>query len=315
MPLDPILASLAEGMANAPDARPTHELTPAQAREGYLTIPTMFGPGEEVAKVEDRVIEGPAGDIPLRVYTPQGTGPFGVLVFYHGGGFVIGDLDTHDRECRELCNGAGCVVVAVHYRLAPEQSFPAAPVDAYAALQWVGEHAGEIGGDADRIAVGGDSAGGNLAAVVSLLARDGDGPPLRFQLLVYPAVDLRTDADFPSLTDNAQGPFLLKATMDYFMDHYFGAGDTDAARRDVRASPLLADSHAGLPPALIITAEFDPLRDEGAAYAKALQDADVPVKLHMYEGMAHLFFQLSPMLPQGKALLEECAAAVCEAIG
>ena len=185
MPLDRKIAELADAMAASPDARPTHELTPKAAREGYRALGAMFGPGPEVGSVLDRTIETPIGSIPIRVYKPEGGGPFGVLVFYHGGGWVIGDLDTHDRECRMLCNGGECVVVAVQYRLAPEHAFPAAVEDAFEALRWVGKNADELGGDGQRIAVAGDSAGGNLAAVVSLLARDAGGPALRFQLLVY----------------------------------------------------------------------------------------------------------------------------------
>ena len=314
MPLDPQLAGLVEAMASNPDALPTHELTPELAREAYRALASMLGPVEEVSGVEDRAIPGPLGEIPLRIYTPEGRGPFGVLVFYHGGGWVIGDLDSHDRECRAICNATPCIVVSVDYRLAPEHRFPAAPEDAYAALEWVAQHAADFGGDADRLAVGGDSAGGNLSAVVALLARDRKGPGLRFQLLVYPAVDLREGNLYPSQTENAAGPFLLKDTMDYFYAHYFG-GERTSETDDPRASPLLASSHADLPPALIVTAEFDPLRDEGEAYGVALEKAGVPVRVHRYDGMAHLFFQLSPVVTQGKDLLAEAATALRERIG
>jgi acetyl esterase len=314
MPLDPQLAGLVEAMASNPDALPTHELTPELAREAYRALANMLGPGEEVFAVEDRAIPGPLGEIPVRIYTPQGPGPFGVLVFYHGGGWVIGDLDSHDRECRAICNATPCVVVSVDYRLAPEHCFPAAPEDAYAALEWVAQHAAELGGDPERLAVGGDSAGGNLSAVVSLLARDRKGPSLKFQLLVYPAVDVRDGDLYPSQTGNAEGPFLLKKTMDYFYGHYFDDPDGSGSS-DVRASPLLAPSHADLPPALIVTAEFDPLRDEGEAYGAVLEKAGVPVRVHRYDGMAHLFFQLSPVVTQGKDLLAEAATALRERIG
>ena len=317
--LDPQLSPLVDAIANNPAAAPTGNLAPATAREGYLALLAMLGPGEEVAHVENRAIPRPAGgDIPLRIYTPEGAGPFGVLVFYHGGGWVLGDLDSHDKECRALCNGAGCIVVSVQYRLAPEHPFPAAPEDAYAALKWVSDNAVEVGGDADRLAVGGDSSGGNLAAAVTLMARDRGGPALRFQLLIYPPTDCRSGDNYPSYTENATGPFLLrslKSTMDYFERHYFGEGDTSAARHDPRASPLLAASHVGLPPALIVTAEFDMLRDEGEAYAQALEKAMVPVRLHRYEGMTHLFFQLSPIVKQGKELLREASTALREVIG
>jgi acetyl esterase len=314
MPLDPQLTGLIDAMASNPDAVPTHELTPELAREGYRALVTMLGPVEEVANVEDRAIPGPLGEIPIRVYAPEGSGPFGVLVFYHGGGWVIGDLDSHDRECRAICNATPCIVVSVDYRLAPEHRFPAAPEDAYAALEWVAGHAAALGGDAERLAVGGDSAGGNLSAVVTLMARDRSGPTLRFQLLVYPAVDMREGDNYPSQTENAAGPFLLRETMEYFSAHYFGA-DRTVQSGDLRASPLLAASHADLPPALIVTAEFDPLRDEGEAYGVVLEKAGVPVRVHRYDGMAHLFFQLSPIVTQGKDLLSEAATALREYIG
>jgi acetyl esterase len=232
---------------------------------------------------------------------------------------VIGDLDTHDRECRLLANGAGCLVVSVGYRLAPEHPFPAAVEDSFAALQWVGRNAAELGGDPRRIAVGGDSAGGNLSAVMTLLARDQGGPALCWQLLVYPVVDARASDHYRSRVQNAEAPFLPQATVDYFIAHYLGeaAGARGAkgvgpSREDFRMSPLLADSHRGLPPTLVVTAEFDPLRDEGEAYARKLEAANVPVQLHRYDGMPHVFFQLSPLLEAGKQLIDEASAALRE---
>jgi acetyl esterase len=311
MPLDPQLKPLIDAMASNPDAKQTHEQTPAEAREGYLALGNMFGPGEEVTSVEDRTISGPAGEIPVRIYTPAGTGPFPVLVFFHGGGFVIGDLDSHDKECRALTNRAECITVAVDYRLAPEHPFPAAPEDCYAALEWVGENAVSFNGDPTRLAVGGDSAGGNLSAVVSLMTRDRGGPPLCFQLLIYPCVDARDNDLYPSRTENAAGPFLLRATMDYFMGHYFdGCADKEASRSDVLASPLLADRLDGLPPALLVTAELDVLRDEGETYAAALQAAGVTCEHSRYAAQPHAFFQLSPILDAGKRVLDQSGAAL-----
>jgi acetyl esterase len=286
----------------------------------------MLGPVPEVSSVEDRSIPGPGGEIPIRIYRPQGKGPFGVLVFYHGGGWVIGDLETHDRECRALCRGAGCLVVAVDYRLAPENAYPCAVHDAFAALRWVADNAGSLGGDPKRLAVGGDSAGGNLAAIVALMARDASGPALRFQLLVYPAVDARETDAYPSRSKNAAGPFLPWDAVEYFLGHYIGVGGAaggtkagdDTALQDPRLqwqlSPLLAASHRSLPPALVVTAEFDPLRDEGEAYARALEAAGVPVRLHRYDGMPHVFFQLSPIVDDGRKLLEEASEALREAL-
>lgn len=311
MQLDPQLRPLIDAMMSDPNTKPTHEQSPAEARMGYRALGTMFGPGEEVGRVENRTIPGPAREIPLRIYSPEGDGPFGVLIFFHGGGFVIGDLESHDKECRALCNRANCLVVAVDYRLAPEHPFPAAPNDCFAALEWVGGHAGEFRGDPKRIAVGGDSAGGNLATVVALMARDRGGPALRFQLLIYPAIDARDNDLYKSRDQNAAGPILLRETIKYFTNHYFrGCKDRDAARADVRASPILAPSLKGLPPALVITAELDVLRDEGEAYARALEAAGVSTGLRRYDGQPHAFLQLAPMLDAGKLALDEAGSAL-----
>jgi acetyl esterase len=302
MPLDPQVQAFLAAQA-AVEVPPISEQTPQMAREGYTALAQMLGPGEAV-DTEDRSVPGPAGDSPVRIYTPEGEGPRGVLVYYHGGGFVIGDLDTHDHACRALCKGAGVVVVSVDYRLAPEHRFPAAVEDSWAALEWVAANAASFGGDPARLAVGGDSAGGNLAAVMSLLARDRGGPRLAFQLLVYPGVDIR--GSFPSIEENGEGYVLTKGHIEWFRNHYLG----DADPTDLRASPLLAESHAGLPPALIQTAEFDPLRDEGAAYADKLRAAGVPATLTCYEGMVHIFFQLTPLLDGAKAAMAEACEAV-----
>jgi acetyl esterase len=281
-------------------------------RQAYSAMAALLPPGPDVGTT-DRAVPGPGGDIPVRVYTPTGAGPFGVLIYLHGGGWTIGGLDTHDHPCRTLCADAGVVVVSVDYRLAPEHPFPAALDDAWAVLEWVAADAAELGADPARIAVGGDSGGGNLAAVLALLARDRGGPELRFQLLVYPAVDLRPDAvdRFPSLTENGEGYVLTYAAMQFFMGNY--RPDPSQAD-DWRLSPLLAPDHGGLPAALIITAEFDPLRDEGRTYAEALEAAGTPVTLSLYEGTVHTMFQLAPFLDAGKAALAEAATAVREAL-
>ncbi len=310
MPLNPQLVPLAEGMSG-PEVVKMSDMTPDEAREAYLALANLFGPGEEVGSVTDRTVPGPAGAIPVRVYSPMAAGTEGtlpVVVFYHGGGWVIGDLDSHDRECRAISNRANCIIVSVHYRRAPEAAFPAAFEDAAAALEWVGANAGELGGDPARIAIAGDSAGGNLSAAVAIHARDNTGPKLCFQLLVYPAVDFA--ADYASEKENEEGPFLTLDTMNWFKAQYV-SGDTDPS--DARLSPLQASSHEGLPPALVVTAELDPLRDQGRAYAKKLEDAGVPVTFHEYDGMAHLFFQLSAISDDAKALLDECGEVLTKA--
>ena len=311
MPLDPQIQQMLDAIDAGPDRKETHEMEPAEAREGYRALGSLLGKGPEVGEVSDRSIPGPDGEIPVRIYQPVGSGERGVTVFFHGGGWVIGDLDTHDKECRILCSEADCVVVAVDYRLAPEHRFPAAVEDSTAAYQWVCEHAAELGAAPGRVAVAGDSAGGNLAAVVAQWARDHDVTPPRIQVLVYPAVDLREGIDYPSRVENAAGPFLLTATVDYFLAHYMG--DAASGPLEPTASPLLGDL-AGLPPALVVTAEYDPIRDQGEAYARALEEAGVEVSLHRYDGMPHIFFQLGPAFAASRELLSECAGALRAAL-
>lgn len=287
MPLDPNVKAILDEMA-AQGGPAFHEVSPEASREMYREL-QLSGEPEPVEAVADRTIPGPGGDIPVRVYTPKGDPPLPVLVFFHGGGFVIGDLETHDGECRALTNAAGCIVVAVDYRLAPEHKFPAAVDDAFVATEWVAANAASIGADANRVAVGGDSAGGNLAAVVAQMAKDRGGPQLALQLLIYPATDYGFDT--VSHTENADGYLLTKDMMEWFQDQYLPSEEDGA---DPRLSPLRADDLSGLPPALVITAEFDPLRDEGEAYAARLADAGVPANGTRYDGMIHGFFPRWP---------------------
>ena len=268
----------------------------------------LAGEPESIARIENRTVPGPAGQIPVRIYTPVGTAPFPVLVYFHGGGWVIGNLDTHDGICRSLANRVGCLVVSVDYRLAPEHRFPAAPEDCYAATRWLAEHAGSLGGDKGRIAVGGDSAGGNLAAVVALMARDRGGPKLAFQLLVYPATD--TDFETRSYRENSEGYFLTRADMVWFWNHY---APRDEDRRNPYAAPLRAASLRGLPPALVITAEFDPLCDDGNAYAARLREDGVPVRLSQQDGLIHGFFQMGAVIDRGRASVDEASRALKDA--
>ena len=304
MPLDPQARALLDRVA-ARGLPPIWDTPLEEARAMMQTLCRLAGPPEPVANVEDRVILGPSGEIPIRIYTPTGAGPFPLLVFFHGGGFVLGDLDSMDAPCRALANRAGCLVVSVDYRLAPEHQFPTAPEDCYAAVCWVAENAASLNGDPRRIAVGGDSAGGNLAAVVALMARDRGGPPLVFQLLIYPA----TNHDFTtaSYLENAEGYSLTTADSRWFWSQYLRHED-DA--RNPYASPLRAPDLSGLPPALVITAEYDPLRDEGEAYAARLREAGLAAETKRYDGMIHGFFQMGGVLAQGKQALEDAAQAL-----
>jgi acetyl esterase/lipase len=241
----------------------------------------------------------------VRVYTPQGGGPFPLLVYFHGGGWVLGGLDTHDGVCRQLAHGAGATVMSVDYRLAPEHPYPAAVDDCYAAVAWAGKHGGQIGGDPGRIAIAGDSAGGHLTCVTALRARDEGGPHLVFQIPIYPVTDRALDK--PSYVENAKGYLLETDAMHWFWGHFLPPG-TDEAQPYV--SPLRAKDLRGLAPALVITAEFDPLRDEGELYAKRLQDAGVATTLRRFDGMIHGFFGMGAVLDAAKTAIGESTAAL-----
>jgi acetyl esterase/lipase len=304
MGLDPQAKALLEQM-EAMGGPPLNEMSVSEARQSIEMMKALTGEVEPVARVEDRAIPGPAGAIPVRIYWPSTTASLPVLVYYHGGGWVIGSVETHDGPCRALAKGAGCIVISVDYRLAPEHKFPAAAEDAYAALKWVAENAAEVGGDALRVAIGGDSAGGNLTAAVALMARDRGGPPLVFQLLVYPVTDAHCDT--PSYRDNGEGYFLTAPMMRWFWNHYL---DKPEDGEVPYASPARAAELNGLPPALVITAEFDPLRDEGEAYARRLEEAGVSVRLSRYDGMIHGFFGMGVLLDQAKRAMNEAASTL-----
>jgi acetyl esterase len=309
MPLDPNLKTLLDQMESI-GAPPLHTLSVADARAGMDAMVMMMGAGETVASVEDRVIDAAGQQLPVRIYRPEGLadGPAPTLVFYHGGGFVIGGLASHDGDCRALANRGLCQVIAVDYRLAPEHPFPAAAEDAIAALDYVVAHADELAVDTAHIAVGGDSAGGNLSAVAALHARDA-GIDLKLQLLIYPAV--AGEGDFPSRTENATGYMLDEQSIEYFTTRYFPGG---MPADDWRATPLSAPSHERVAPALIITAEFDPLRDEGEAYARQLEAAGVVAKATRYDGLIHGFFGMGALVPAAKAAVEEAGQALREAL-
>ncbi|QNK75164.1 alpha/beta hydrolase [Variovorax sp. PAMC28562] len=293
---------------------PTHTLSPAEARAFYRERRTFTQPEPpQVAAVRELTATTPQGDIPLRLYRPLGpdaTTVLPVLVYYHGGGWVIGDLDTHDTLCRELANAAGCAVVAVDYRMGPEHRFPAAVDDVLAATRWVREQAGALRLDPGRLAVGGDSAGGNLAALVALAARDAGDLPIAFQLLIYPATDMRRG--HPSHTTNGDGYVLTRDTLAYFHDHYIADPAHDL---DWRASPLLHTDLAGLPPALVITAGYDPLRDEGLDYARALTEAGNRATCVCFERQIHGFITMGRVLDEANTAVALCAAELRRVLG
>lgn len=283
MPVDPQLAGFLQFIKDA-GYPPVSESTPEAARKGFVAMSAgAVRPDQvvQVGAVEDLTVPGGDGDRPARLYRPVTDGPLPTVVYLHGGGFVIGDLETHDQTCRRLCLDADVVVLAVDYRLAPEHPFPAGVQDAIAATRWAAER--KLGGD-DRLAIAGDSAGGNFAAVVAQTVPE----LLTAQLLIYPAVD--AFGDYPSRHENESGYGLEVADMLWFHDHY--TGGADITPDDPRFSPYRADSLEGQPPAVVAVAEFDPLRDEGVAYAEKLAEAGVPVDLASYEGMIHGFVDM-----------------------
>ena len=294
-----------------PGAPPPGSVPAARLRQRVRDAMIRFqGRPVPILHVEDRSIPGPLGSIPVRVYRPRDEAKLPIVVYYHGGGFTWGDLDTHDGLCRKLSNRSGAIVVSVAYRLAPEHVFPAAVEDAYAALEWVARNGAEIYGDPSRIAVAGDSAGGNLAAVTALKSRDRNGPKIVLQVLYYPGMNM-ADLRTKSMEDFAEGYFLTRAQIRFNQAQYVPVA---ADRSLPYASPLLAPDHRGLPPALIITAGFDPLRDSGEAYARKLADAGVPARLSRYEGVIHGFLSL-PFVRKADRAIDESASALREAFG
>lgn len=283
MPLHPAAQASLESWAVAFE-KPLETLSVQEARDRVVRFGKLSGPGEPVARVEDRAIPGPRGDIPIRIYTPIGDGPFPLYVYFHGGGFVTGSIETADVACRARANAVKCIVVSVDYRLAPEHKFPAAVEDAYAATNWVSKNASSFNGDAQRLAVGGNSAGGNLASVVSLIARDKGTPRVIFQLIMVPMTNYSFDTK--SYQEYANGYGMTFAALKWFWNHYL---QTETDGENPQASPLRAKDLTSLPPALVLNAEYDPLRDEGEAYAMRLRDAGVPVTYKCYEGMVHFF--------------------------
>jgi acetyl esterase len=302
MPLDPEIRQLLDDLA--PVMGELDEQTPAEARaladEGMAAC---SGPGDQSVTAADRRVPGPAGEIPLRVYTPPGAdGPRPVVVYLHGGGFVIGSIRSHDGLCRDLTAATGAVLVSVEYRLAPEHRFPAAVEDCWAALQWVHAHAAELGGDPARLAIAGDSAGGTLAGVTAMLARDHGGPALRCQLLVYPGIGVTEDQ--AAVRDNGEGYLLTERDIRWFMDHYLGPDGDD---QDPRFDPIHAADLSGVAPAHIITCEYDPLRDGGLAYAARLRADGVTVTERCYEGLIHGAFGMEAVASASRQMIQDAA--------
>jgi acetyl esterase len=308
MPLDPQSRFLLDQLA-ARGGPALHELDVPAARQAFeaLRLPV---PGEPVAAVEALRLPGPDGEVPARLYVPEGApAASAALVYFHGGGWVIGSPDTHENLCRALANRSGARVVSVDYRLAPEHRWPAAAEDCYAVTCHLAEQGAALGVDGARLAVAGDSAGGNLAAVVALLARERGGPRLRHQVLLYPVTD--HDFERPSYRENGADYFLTTEAMRWFWDHYVpDPGDRD----DWRAAPLRAEKLAGLPPATVLTAEYDPLRDEGEAYAERLREAGVPTTLRRYDGQIHGFVSMLDLLEAGRRAADEIGAALRRAL-
>ncbi len=300
-------ATMALELIRAAGRPPADQLSPAEARIGYLLARGALSPEPPaITQVRDLDAQGRNGAIPLRLYRDgDDTAARGCLVYFHGGGWVIGDRDTHDVVCRQIAQRSRAVVISVDYRLGPEHKFPAAVEDAIDATIWVAKHAGELGVDAKRLAVGGDSAGGNLAAVVAIDSRDNAGPAIALQALVYPSTDMLGSTESHEVF--GENYMLTRAMMTYFRAHYLRS---EADKADWRASPMRAARHDGLPPALVITAGFDPLRDEGEAYARRLAEVGVPVTLRRFPGQIHGFLTMGRVIPEAGEAIDELVAAL-----
>jgi acetyl esterase len=281
---------------------PFNEISVTQARVLALGYRDLQGDAEAVGEVRDILVPGPAGALPVRLYHPFPGQPVPLVVYFHGGGWVIGDIEIVDKPCRALAKASGCLVASVNYRLSPETKFPGPVDDCFAATSWLAAHAEAIGADGRFVAVAGDSAGGNLAAAVALMARDRGGPSLAFQLLIYPVTAPVKGTRSASYEENADGYLLTKASMECFWQHYLKSDDDGT---HPYAAPLLAGDLRGLPAAMVVTAEFDPLRDEGLAYAQRLREAGVAVTASHYEGLIHGFFWMAGALDAGRQLIAE----------
>ncbi len=312
MPLDPqaeaLLAHFNQPDTQIDDSISNTERWLAQGRKAMATV--MVRPhSKQVARVENLSIDGPGGELPMRLYHPGGDNPVPLVLYFHGGGFVLCSIDTHDDMCRTLCRHTGAALLSVEYRLAPEAKFPAAPEDCYAALCWAAANAAQLNIDPERLAVAGDSAGGNLAAAAALMARERDGPALRSQVLLCALTSLLLDS--PAFDEIDPSYLLNKQGLQRCVDSYLSSPEQ---RRDPLASPLLAEDLSTMPPAIIVTAEYDPLYDEAEAYGRRLAEAEVPVWMRRYPGMIHGFINMSDFLDRGKEALADVTQQLCAAL-
>jgi len=306
MPVNPQVQALLDEFERQ-GLPPFDQMSVTQARIAVLGFRDLQGEPEAVGEVRDIFVPGPAGSLPVRLYHPSPGQSLPLVVYFHGGGWVVGDLEIVDKPCRALANTSGCVVASVNYRLSPETKFPGPADDCYAATKWLADHAQAVGADARFVAVAGDSAGGNLAAAVTLMARDRGAPVLSYQVLLYPVTAPAEGTQSASYQQNAEGYLLTKGSMEWFWNHYLASADDG---KDPYASPLYASDLSRLPPAMVVTAEFDPLRDEGLAYARRLQEAGVTVKSSHYEGLIHGFFWMAGALDSGKEVIAEIGTAL-----
>lgn len=281
-----------------------YEMTVLEARAFEAGLEEIQGDVQEVTEVRDILVPGEAGEIPVRIYDPAPEKTLPLVIYLHGGGWVMGSIGVVDRPCRQLANAAECMVAAVEYRLSPETKFPGPAEDCYSVTRWLAEHSDELGFDRGQLGICGDSSGGNLAAAVTLMARDRGGPHISYQLLIYPVTAPEHESPHQSYVDNGEGYMTTRGDMRWFWEHYVTSVEQ---ARDPYASPLLADDLAGLPPGMVITAEFDPLRDEGIAYAERLQNAGVDIELKVFSGAIHGFFWMNGVMDTGHELLEDLA--------
>jgi acetyl esterase len=308
MPLDPQVVELLDTLEKA-GGKPLEDCTPFEARQGDWSK-DFIGALEDVAQVIHEFIPGPTADLPIRIYRPKGIGPLPAIVFFHGSAFTVSNISLSESAHRALSNSTGCVIIAVNYQKAPEHKFPTPFNDAYFSTQWVFDNAGRLGIDSGQIGVGGDSAGGNLAAAVALRARDEQGPEIAFQLLIYPTVD--SDSTRPSMHENATGYMLSAAACVWAWNQYI---ERPEDRKNPYAAPINSANFSNLPPAIVLTAEYDPLRDEAEEYAELLSNAGVKVITRRYEGMIHGFLWTAGVIDGSKKLIKDIGADIRACLG